>query len=481
MFPHGRRFPARSWAIAAAGAAFLALIWVPVASTASARPSSIPNPSPIKHVVVLYLENHSFDSILGFWCKDHPGRCKLPNGANGGMPASVNLSNGAVVTPKVGPDVVPNVDHSVEAQELAIDHGKMDGWGKIKGCKPAQHYACISGYEPSQQPNTTALATDFAISDDTFSMKDSPSWGGHMYAVAANLDGFTGNNPVAANGVAAHPGWGCDSKKVAPWVSPKGVTETIPSCVPDFSLGLKNGGAFRHTPAHYIPTIMDRLQGKGLTWKIYGQPTPPANAKGNAKGYIWDTCPTFAECLDTSQHKHNVPDSQFLKDASPGGTLPNFSVITPGGPDAANSEHNGLSMTAGDNWIGQVATAVMDSPDWKSTVLFITWDDCGCFYDQVAPKKNPDGTMRGPRSPLIIVSPFAKPGFTDNKVTTFAGILAFAEQNFGLKPLAKNDATAYAFTNAFDFSQTPLAPVRMVTRPVPRGEHIDLSETDQDT
>jgi phospholipase C len=465
--------------IALAGAAFLALIWAPVASTASARPSSIPNPSPIKHVVVLYLENHSFDSILGFWCDENPGRCSLPGRPNAGMPSSVKLSNGAVVTPTVGPDVVPNVDHSVAAQELAIDHGKMDGWWKIKGCQPKTHYACISGYEPDQIPNATALASNFAISDDTFSMKDSPSWGGHLYAVAGSLDRFTGDNPVPLKGVTAHNGWGCNSDKVAPWVSPQGVTKMIPSCIPDFSLGLANGGAFEATPAQHIPTIMDRLDAKSLSWRIYGQNTQPPNGT-NQKGYIWDICPSFAECLDTTQAKDNVPATRFVSDAK-AGKLANFSVVTPGGADALNSEHNGFSMTAGDNWVGRVASAIMNGPEWKSTVLFITWDDCGCFYDQVPPGLNPDGTQRGPRSPLIIVSPFARPGHTDKTATTFEGILAFTEQNFGLAPLAKNDAKAYAFKNAFNFAQTPLAPVPMVTRPVPRGEHIDMADADQDT
>jgi len=52
--------------------------------------------------------------------------------------------------------------------------------------------------------------------------------------------------------------------------------------------------------------------------------------------------------------------------------------------------------------------------------LFITWDDCGCFYDQVPPGTNPDGTSQGPRVPMIIVSPFVRPGFTDTTATTFA-------------------------------------------------------------
>jgi phospholipase C len=465
MFRHRRWSRTRLWAVAFAVAAVPGLFALaPASGTATAATPSI------QHVVVLYLENHSFDSILGFWCRSHQARCP-----QGGMPSSVALSNGAVVTPSVAPDVVPNVNHSVASQQEAIDGGKMDGWWKISGCAPSTGYACVSGYEPSQIPNATTLAGNFAISDNTFSMANSPSWGGHMYAVAASTDHFTGDNPTPASGVTAGDGWGCNSDKVAPWISATGTTETIPSCVPDFSLGLANGGAFEKTPATYIPTIMDRLHAGGLTWRIYGQPTP-----STSNGYIWDTCPTFAECLDTSQFGNNVLASQFVSDAT-AGKLASFSLITPGGTEAKNSEHNGNSMTSGDNWVGQIASAVMNGPEWNSTALFITWDDCGCFYDQVKPGTNPDGTPQGPRSPLIIVSPFAKPGYTDTTATTFAGILAFVEKNFGLSPLGVNDAGAYAFTNAFNLTQTLLRPASTVTRRVPPGEHINLSEDNQDT
>ena len=91
--------------------------------------------------------------------------------------------------------------------------------------------------------------------------------------------------------------------------------------------------------------------------------------------------------------------------------------------------------------------------------MFITWDDCGCFYDQVPPGTNPDGTPQGPRVPMIIVSPYAIPGFTDTTATTFAGILAYTEHTFGLAPLGVNDAGAYPFSNAFNYSQAPHKPV----------------------
>jgi phospholipase C len=458
----------RVWAIVLAVAA------VPVATVFSLNTGTASAQAPpIKHVVVLYLENHSFDSILGYWCNAHPGRCP-----QGGMPASVHLSNGATVTPTVAPDVVPNVDHSVAAQVAAIDGGKMDGWWKVSGCAPSTHYACISGYTPAEIPNAASLATKFAVSDNTFSLKNSPSWGGHLYAVAASTDNFTGDNPVPLKGVTAGDGWGCNSDKVTPWsATVGGTTKNIPSCIPDFSLGLKNGGAFEPTPASHVPTIMDRLTTKGLSWRIYGQPTPSPS-----DGYIWDTCPTFADCLDTTQAKSNVLSSTFVTDAK-AGKLAAFSLITPGGVDAKDSEHNGTSMTQGDDWVGQIASAIMNGPEWNSTVLFITWDDCGCFYDQMppTPPQNPDMTPRGPRSPLIIVSPYAKPGYTDTGSTTFAGILAFVEKTFGLKALGANDAGAYDFSNAFNFAQTPLKPIHMVNRPMPKGDHLDLALDNEDS
>jgi len=435
-------------------------------------------PTPIRHIVVLYLENHTFDNLLGYWCNQNHGRCP-----DGGMPSTVTLSDGTMVTPSVMPDIVPNVSHTVASQQKAIDGGKMDGWQNVPGCGPKTGYACIGGYTPAQVPNLTALAKKFAISDRTFSMADSPSWGGHLYAVMASLDGFTGDNPHPASGVSPGPGWGCDSDRITTWKAPGGAFQQVPSCVPDYSLGLPNGGAFRPTPVSHAPTIFDRLDAARLSWRIFGEPRPPSGSitQPTAGGYGWDICPSFAECLDTHQKANNVPSSTFVRVAR-SGHLPNFAIVTPGGADAKASEHNGFSITVGDNWVGQIAAAIMNGPQWRSTALFITWDDCGCFYDQVPPGTNPDGTPQGPRTPLVIISPFARPGYTDTTATTFSGILAYAEHTFGLTPLGVNDAKAYPFTNAFNYAQPPLKPARMVYRPWPRDAyHVDLRQAQQDT
>jgi len=254
----------------------------------------------------------------------------------------------------------------------------------------------------------------------------------------------------------------------------------VPSCIPDYSLQRANGGAFKSTPVKHVPTILDRLRGAHRSWRIYGEPEPAGNGT-LAFGYVWDICPSFAECLYTHQKDNNVPSSTFVEDAN-SGNLPSFAIVTPGGQDAKFSEHNKMSMTTGDDWLGQVASAVMNGPEWKSTALFITWDDCGCFYDHVRPGTNADGTPQGPRVPLVIVSPYAKHGYTDTNATTFAGILAYAEHTFGLTALGVNDKKAYPFTHAFNYRQRPLHPARMVYRPwPPDAYHVDMKQAMQDS
>jgi phospholipase C len=209
---------------------------------------------------------------------------------------------------------------------------------------------------------------------------------------------------------------------------------------------------------------MDRMDAAGVTWRMYA-----ANSS-QPGSYVWATCPSFAECLYGPQHTNVMPTDTILTDAQKG-TLPNFSLVLPGGGQAAaSSQHNGSSMLKGDNWIGKVVSAIENGPDWSSTAIFITYDDCGCFYDHVTPSSNPDGTKQGPRVPMVIVSPYAKPGLTDSTPATFASILAYEEYVFGLPALGANDAAAYRFTNAFDYSQVPLARVQTVQSQIPPGE-----------
>jgi phospholipase C len=409
--------------------------------------------SPIQHVVVIFMENHSFDNVLGRWCFN-TGRC---DGTKQGK-----LPDGTTLPLQTATDLVPGVNHKPAAQLTAINGGLMDGFGNIDGCREQENYRCLSQFGATQIPNLIDLASSFTVSDRTFQLSSSTSWPGHMELVAATLDGFAGGNPYP--GTAGHgPGWGCDSLRDADWRSSDGTIIPQPSCIPDYNLdsGLfPYGGAYKPTQVKSAPTIMDRLDEAGLSWKLY-----TTNVSGRGSGYSWSICPTFAQCFYTAQHANQVEREQVFQDAA-NGTLPSFSVVLPAG---ANSQHNDESMAMGDNYIGQVVGAIENGPNWNSTAIFITYDDCGCFYDHVPP---PPGF--GIRTPMVIVSPWAKPGYTDSTQASYASMLALTEHNFGLLPLSNRDRTAYDYRNSFNFSQQPLAPVRMTTTKLPRSEVLRL-------
>jgi phospholipase C len=205
---------------------------------------------------------------------------------------------------------------------------------------------------------------------------------------------------------------------------------------------------------------MDELDQAGLSWKLY-----TGEAGDGDSGYLWAICPYFAQCLYTQQRANMVRQDQVLQDAA-NGTLPNYSVVL---PTRSNSQHGTWSMAQGDNWIGQVVSAIQNGPNWNSTAIFITYDDCGCFYDHVPP---PPGF--GIRTPMVIVSPWVKPRYVDSVQASYASLLAFTEHNFGLPALSDRDRTAYDYRNSFNFLQQPLAPAPMTTTKLSRAETLRL-------
>jgi outer membrane protein assembly factor BamB/phospholipase C len=407
-------------------------------------PSSLhPLSEPIRHVVIVFQENHSFDEVLGQLCIQDQ-RC---NGVSSGQAA-----DGTMIPLRQAPDLVPEVAHGIPDHVTAIDGGKMDGFSLLNGCQASTGYACYQQYQPSQIPNLAALARSFVISDRTFEGDGVPSWGAHIDLAAAWLDGFAGANPLPAPGLLpGPPTWGCDSNQTTAWNGPSGQIQ-VPSCIPRQD----GSGPYAPSPVPWVPTIMDRLDRAGLSWRLYS-------------GWgTWGICPSFADCAYGPQHAGVIPPNQVVTDAK-GGGLPTLSVVI---PLFGNSQHNSTSMLAGDNWIGQVVSAIESGPQWRSTAIFITWDDCGCFYDHVPPSQ----PGLGIREPMVIVSPYAKAGFTDSNVASFSSMLAYTEHVFGLAPLYTTDANAYDFSASFDYSQTPLRPVPLTQTTIPDWEKRWLRE-----
>lgn len=399
----------------------------------------------IGHVVVIFLENHSFDNVLGLLCVRYH-RC---DGASSGV-----LASGRRIKLKRASDLVPIVTHKPEPQRVAIDHGRMNGFSRIRGCtattSPA--YQCYSQFHRGQIPNLWRLARTFAISDATYSDGPVPSFGSHLDLVAQTLDGFTGTRP--SNQPGGRPGWGCDSDKDAPWRGAQGRPIRLePSCVPWYGLNRKRhpfGGAYRATPVRHVPTLMDRMSRAKLPWKIY--------APGKGGGYGWAICPTFADCFYTSQRSHMVRSNRVIANARHG-ALPAVSLVM---PVASVSQHNSWSMAKGDAWLGRVVSAIERGPDWSRTSILITYDDCGCFYDHARPPRG-----LGIRVPMVLVGPYVRRHYTDHRTASYSSIDRYIETTFGLRPLGAADATAYGYRASFDYRQTPTRPIRMIHTPVP--------------
>jgi phospholipase C len=432
-----------------AGAVFSA------ATSTGAAPLTLPidtTVSPIQHVVIIDQENHSFDNVIGKFCSEAAAGSIARQPCDG---ATVGYAGTSEIPLATSPDVVSTADHSIVGQQQGINGGLMNGFFRNRECRPTgtPPYKCYQQYDPSQIPNLAALATSFAVSDRTFEFRTSPSWAGHMVLASATLDGFEGDNPkMVIPGFTVGPGWGCDSNKEEQWSD--GTTSTlVPTCIPDAN----GNGPVVASPVAYVPTIFDSMDAASEAWKLY--------AGAGSDGYRWNICPTFYECLGGTQRQNWVPAANVLTDAT-AGNLPALSIVT---PRKSTSQHNGFSMAIGDNWIGSVVSAIENGPDWMTTAIFITYDDCGCFYDHVNPLQF--NTDWGIRVPMVIVSPYAKAGYTDSTPTTFMGLLAYTEHLFGLTPLVPDaDGAAYDFSNSFDYTQVPRTGVPMVKTVVPPAE-----------
>jgi hypothetical protein len=117
----------------------------------------------------------------------------------------------------------------------------------------------------------------------------------------------------------------------------------------------------------------------------------------------------------------------------------------------------------GENWSVQQLNAIMQGPDWNSTAVFLAWDDWDGLYDHIPPPQS-DQFGLGPRVPMIIISPYAIPGLVTHTPYEFSSYLKLVEERYGLSPLTNRDLTTNDMLDAFDFNQSPLAPLILPTR-----------------
>ncbi|MBA3690958.1 MAG: hypothetical protein H0W82_06050, partial [Actinobacteria bacterium] len=340
--------------------------------------------NPIKHVVVIVLENRTFDNVLGYMChlrKIGSRRGNRCNGAISGM-----RSDGTRVRLVAEPNVRPDINHSHESQVRAMHGGLMDRFDLVLGCNTTTS-PCLSQFKPARStgkvsiPNTWSYATRYAIADHVFEPFTASSWAAHLELAAGRIQRWHGNNPDPGT-AGAGKGWGCNSLKDAAWDETLTTTVQYPSCVPDDTPGDGDLYPYKTPSAPYIPTIMDRVadvypdSATQPAWKIYVQSLTAA----------WSICATFYECWSAeAAHKIHVVNPDTLPiDASGlnGATLPPFSFVI---PKNFNSMHPSFSAAAGDNWLASMVDPILQGPEANSTAIFVVWDDCACIYDHLNP------------------------------------------------------------------------------------------------
>ena len=453
------------------GAVVLLATTLPLMSCSSARSTLPPQPPQaafkIKHVVVIMQENRSFDSYFG----TYPGADGIPM-QNGVPTVCVNdPATGQCVKPYHDPsDLNGGGPHGAAAAVADIDGGNMDGFigqaEKGRGaCVQVNSPLCtdstavdVMGWHDAREiPNYWTYAQDFVLQDHMFEPTASWSLPAHLFTVSA-------------------------------WSAKCSEPGIASSCVNNI-VGPVSIAAAQPGQSDYAWTDITYLLHKNnVSWGYYlSAGTEPdcedddevctqKPQKASVPG-IWNPLPNFADVKQDGQLS-NIQDVSHFFTAAKNGTLPNVSWVV---PDDKVSEHPPALINVGESYVTTLINAVMQSPDWNSTAIFLTWDDWGGFYDSVVPPKV-DQNGYGLRVPGLVISPYAKRGYIDHQTLSFDAYLKFIEDDFlsgqrldprtdgrpDPRPDVREDESILGnLLNDFDFTQSPRPPVLLPVNPSP--------------
>ncbi len=398
-----------------------------------AGPTLYPNGFPIDHVIVIVKENHTFDNYFGsFPGADGATTCKLKDGTTFPCPRAPN---------KTSRDLCHG--HGCAVTDYA--GGAMDGWESVSGSDVGGDHLAWAQYQEADIPNYWAYARRFTLGDRFFANMLGPSFPGHLFVLAAQAGWAVGNPPTS---IPDNINWGCSEPATDRVSVLRGGTCSAQSVFPCFD----------------IPAVPDQLPA-GITWKFYG-----TDFYGQSKEQ-WSMFNAVKSIRQGEGWKNVVNVTQFTQDLA-SGTLPNVSWLV---DQDLDSEHPNIgSLCTGENWTVAYLNQLMNSPYWGRTAVLFTMDDFGGWYDHVKPPRqygcdaqNPYGL--GFRLPLLVISPYARPGFIFHEQAEQASIPRFIEKLFGAPPLsdkdpAAQDGQANDLMGAFDFKQAPLPPLVLQQR-----------------
>jgi phospholipase C len=401
-------------------------------------------PTPIDHIVIIFQENRTPDYLF----QGVPGAdiAKTAKDSHGQVLALHEVSLAA------GYDLFHG--HSSFVQDY--DSGKMDGFDKGL---PQRFYFRPFGYAPrSEVKPYYDMATQYVFGDHMFQSNQGPSFPAHLYIIS----GTAGDASIRPYKVAANPHDRLTGE------STKGGCDAVSTAFVD-TVNPSNGSAGPTPfPCFNRRVLSDLLDEKGISWRYYqNQPGPGT----------W-------HAFDAIRHVRFGPDyenvvflsTRILKDIKQQ-RLAGLSWVIPSG---SWSDHAGPASTKrGPSWVAAIVNAVGESRYWKTTAIFVTWDDWGGWYDHVKPPILNHDEL-GFRVPLLVISPYARHGYVSKVRHEFGSILAFAEVTFGIPKgsLKSTDGRADDLMDAFDFTKPPRVFKRIPAPKFDPGSNLDLDAED---
>jgi phospholipase C len=418
-------------------------------------PSLSPANSQIDHIVVIYLENRSFDNLFGLF----PNANGLNNAKNT-FPQIDEYGNDYKTLPTVSdkrfPENLANEPFNIETyvklnekhpdlthrffiHQMQIDGGKNDRFAQLSSAG-----GLTMGYYDLSKTALWQYAKEFTLADNFFQAAYGGSFLNHQWLICACTPEFK-DAPAELRQWKIDAATGKLTKD--PSVTADGfAVGTIQPTYPPFD---SKNPANRLPPQH-LPTIGDRLSEKDISWAWYsgGWDNAVANKETDDNfQYHHQPFVFYANFAPetTERAKHLKDKKQLFSDLKT--DFPQVAFLKPAGN---KNQHPGYAtILDADDEVKEIVEAIRQSPIWSSTAIIVTYDEYGGFWDHVAPPQI-DRWGAGTRIPAIIISPFAKKNYVDHTLYNTTSILKFIENRFDLPPLSTRDAAANGLQGAFE-------------------------------
>src|SRR6185437_10953259 len=364
--------------------------------------SSVPR-SAIEHLLIVVMQNASFDHLYG----TYPGA----NGLDSSLPSYHQLDKaGNTITPQLMTDLSPaDLNHTATSYQIAFDSGKMDKYASGNGDASMGYYdnTTVGMANDGRQFGVNTLwnyAQQYALADNFYAAAMASEPSNMLYMTSAGVG--TGSDPYG------YP--------------------QLDACSAGLFQQNQSAGATMTPPLTY-QNVGDQLSAAKISW-AWAQEFFSNEQNGTCTHYVPQENPfQYFQTTANSASVKNFTLSDFESQLS-AGTIPSVMWVN---ASPGHSMHPGQGNIAnGIEWLDDFVQAVKGSSEWSSTAIVVIWDESGGWYDHVPPPQLSGTIGLGARVPVLVISPLAKTNYISNQQMDFVSVLRFIQWNWALGTFA---------------------------------------------